>query len=116
MRRTRENCLEYPLGVEASNVAFHAAEGTRDAPRPLSLTAEVTDKRRRTALGRSGTDARNEAAGPRAKPSTRAGPPRLGAPTSCLEVPRRARALRPETDNVPSAMGEEIILSAVCDS
>ena len=57
------NCLVYPLGVEASNVAFAAAEGTSDAPRPPSLAAEVTDTRRRTALGWSGRDARNEAAG-----------------------------------------------------
>ena len=87
-----------------------------DAPRPRSLAGEVTDTRRRTALGRSGWDARNEAAGPRAKPSTRAGLARLGAPTSCLGVPRRARALRPGTDSVPSAMGEDIILSVVCHS
>ena len=52
MRRTTVNCLVYPLGVEASNVAFAAAEGTSDAPRPPSLAAEVTDTRRRTALGR----------------------------------------------------------------
>ena len=116
MRRTSENCLVYPLGVEASNVAFTAAEGTSDAPRPLSVAAEVIDMRRRTALGRSGRDARNEAAGPRAEPSTRTGPARLGTPTSCLEDLRRARALRPGTDNVPSAVGEEIILSAVCHS
>lgn len=116
MRRTSVNCLVYPLGVEASNVAFAAAEGTSDAPRPRSLAGEVTDTRRRTALGRSGWDARNEAAGPRAKPSTRAALARLGAPTSCLGVPRRARALRPGTDSVPSAIGEEIILSVVCHS
>lgn len=116
MRRTSVNCLVYPLGVEASNVAFAAAEGTSDAPRPRSLAGEVMDTRRRTAPGRSGWDARNEAAGPRAKPSTRAGLARLGAPTSCLGVPRRARALRPGTDSVPSAIGEEIILSVVCHS